>query len=153
MYICTSQCGSSSVVEHQLPKLRVAGSTPVSRSRRRKTANVPSFCFCRKIGGKRCLLFSGTTTGVGMRPSFTPFRGRGCKHYLARHVITRVRPPFPAQDAERRPMCRLFCFQRTAKKRSHSSLSIKSEDILKVCPRADHVNKHINIRRQERDID
>ena len=25
-------CGSSSVVEHQLPKLRVAGSTPVSRS-------------------------------------------------------------------------------------------------------------------------
>ncbi len=26
------KCGSSSVVEHQLPKLRVAGSTPVSRS-------------------------------------------------------------------------------------------------------------------------
>ena len=31
-YICTPKCGSSSVVEHQLPKLRVAGSTPVSRS-------------------------------------------------------------------------------------------------------------------------
>jgi hypothetical protein len=27
-----NKCGSSSVVEHQLPKLRVAGSTPVSRS-------------------------------------------------------------------------------------------------------------------------
>ena len=27
------KCGSSSVVEHQLPKLRVAGSTPVSRSK------------------------------------------------------------------------------------------------------------------------
>ena len=27
-----SKCESSSVVEHQLPKLRVAGSTPVSRS-------------------------------------------------------------------------------------------------------------------------
>ena len=32
-YICPIKCGSSSVVEHQLPKLRVAGSTPVSRSK------------------------------------------------------------------------------------------------------------------------
>ena len=30
----TKTSGSSSVVEHQLPKLRVAGSTPVSRSER-----------------------------------------------------------------------------------------------------------------------
>ena len=33
--ILQKNCGSSSVVEHQLPKLRVAGSTPVSRSNKR----------------------------------------------------------------------------------------------------------------------
>jgi hypothetical protein len=34
-----AKCGSSSVVEHQLPKLRVAGSTPVSRSTKRLLQN------------------------------------------------------------------------------------------------------------------
>ncbi len=31
-YICDTNCGSSSGVEHQLPKLRVVGSNPISRS-------------------------------------------------------------------------------------------------------------------------
>ncbi len=31
-YLCKDKSGNSSEVEHQLPKLRVAGSNPVSRS-------------------------------------------------------------------------------------------------------------------------
>ena len=40
-------CGSSSVAEHQLPKLRVAGSTPVSRSKiiRESDENLAPFVF------------------------------------------------------------------------------------------------------------
>ena len=46
MFFCVRiqmQCGSSSVVERQLPKLNVAGSNPVSRSK----AKIPS----TKVGG------------------------------------------------------------------------------------------------------
>lgn len=33
MFNFAHRCGSSSVVEHQLPKLRVVGSIPISRSK------------------------------------------------------------------------------------------------------------------------
>jgi hypothetical protein len=44
--------GSSSVVEHQLPKLRVAGSTPVSRSQRMRELdeNLAPFAFLGATG-------------------------------------------------------------------------------------------------------
>ena len=34
-YFCTTQAGVAQLVEHQLPKLRVAGPSPVSRSIKR----------------------------------------------------------------------------------------------------------------------
>ena len=47
-------CGSSSVVEHQLPKLRVAGSIPVSRSagRSSRAAHHNGVLLVRKLEGE-----------------------------------------------------------------------------------------------------
>ena len=55
-----SKCESSSVVEHQLPKLRVAGSTPVSRSKYSRTCKfnfVSPFYLHQKLHHKPFLTY------------------------------------------------------------------------------------------------
>ncbi len=40
MYFCNLNANVAQLVEHQLPKLRVAGSNPVIRSKRKDATNV-----------------------------------------------------------------------------------------------------------------
>ncbi len=61
MYFCNLNANVAQLVEHQLPKLRVAGSNPVIRSKRKDATNVSLRFFL--VLGHRCATIGAELAG------------------------------------------------------------------------------------------